>query len=128
MAERSDHLIRCSMLEIRVPVCISLKQHAIALGWLTVLTRTTACPILRAGNKGVESRGSWRTVRRNPVRELNCPNPKIQAGYMIKIEEVLQALAAGPQAPDGKFLIEGLSRKALYGRARAIGDAFQQAG
>jgi acyl-coenzyme A synthetase/AMP-(fatty) acid ligase len=47
---------------------------------------------------------------------------------MIKIEEVLQALAAGPEAPDGKFLIEGLSRKALYGRAWAIGDAFQQAG
>jgi acyl-coenzyme A synthetase/AMP-(fatty) acid ligase len=47
---------------------------------------------------------------------------------MIKIEEVLQTVAGGPEAPDGKFLVEGLSRRALYGRARAIGDAFQRVG
>ena len=47
---------------------------------------------------------------------------------MINIEEVLQTVAGGPVDPERPFLFEGLTRKALYGRARAIGDAFQEAG
>lgn len=47
---------------------------------------------------------------------------------MIKIEEVLQAVAGGPETPDRPFLIEGLTFGELYGRARAIGDALELAG
>jgi acyl-coenzyme A synthetase/AMP-(fatty) acid ligase len=47
---------------------------------------------------------------------------------MIAIEEVFQAVAGGPVDPDRPFLFEGLTRKELYARARAIGDAFQEAG
>lgn len=47
---------------------------------------------------------------------------------MMKIEEVLQAVAGGPEDPDRPFLSEGLTCAELYGRARAIGAAFGQAG
>lgn len=47
---------------------------------------------------------------------------------MIKIEEVLQAVAGGPQEPDRPFLLEGLTCRELFSRAAAIGDAFPKAG
>jgi acyl-coenzyme A synthetase/AMP-(fatty) acid ligase len=47
---------------------------------------------------------------------------------MIPVEQVLQAVAGGPVDPDRPFLFEGLTRKELYARARAIGDAFREAG
>jgi acyl-coenzyme A synthetase/AMP-(fatty) acid ligase len=47
---------------------------------------------------------------------------------MMKIEDVLQAVAGGPVEPDRPFLFEGLTYKALYDRARAISDTFEQAG
>jgi acyl-coenzyme A synthetase/AMP-(fatty) acid ligase len=47
---------------------------------------------------------------------------------MIKIQEVLQVLADGPQKPDRPFLLEGLTREELYARAWAVADCFLQAG
>ena len=47
---------------------------------------------------------------------------------MITIEEVLQAVAGGPVDPDRPYLFEGLTRKELYRRARAIGNAFRETG
>jgi acyl-coenzyme A synthetase/AMP-(fatty) acid ligase len=46
----------------------------------------------------------------------------------MKIEEVLQAVACGPEEPGRPFLFEGLTCGQLYGRAQAIRDGFEQAG
>jgi acyl-coenzyme A synthetase/AMP-(fatty) acid ligase len=47
---------------------------------------------------------------------------------MINIEEVLHAVACGPEEQDRPYLFEGLTYAQLYGRAEAIQDAFRQAG
>ena len=67
-------------------------------------------------------------MQRNRAPKIKRPNSNIQTRSMIRIEEVLQAVAGGPEEPARPFLIEGLTCAELYARSRAIGNAFQQTG